>query len=78
MTSADPVFGQGGPASEAKSCQSSGAESCEWSKLAMARVQGFYVGQEAFGFLLLKYAFSHILETLFPLIFNIYFNTKSW
>ena len=32
---------------------------------------------EAFGFLMLKYAFSHILETLFILIFDIYFNTKS-
>ena len=31
---------------------------------------------EAFGFLMLKYAFSHILETL-SLIFDIYFNTKS-
>ena len=31
---------------------------------------------EAFGFLMLKYAFSHILETL-SLIFEIYFNTKS-
>ena len=32
---------------------------------------------EAFGFLMLKYAFFHILETLFSLIFNIYFNIKS-
>ena len=78
MTGADPGFCQGGPASEAKSCQSSGAESCEWSELSMARVQGLYVGPEPLGFLLLKYAFSHILETPFPLIFNIYFNTKSW
>ena len=31
---------------------------------------------EAFGFLMLKYVFSHILET-FSLIFDIYFNTKS-
>ena len=31
---------------------------------------------EAFGFLMLKYAFSHILETLFSLIFDIY-DTKS-
>ena len=38
---------------------------CSWGKWAL----------EAFGFLILKYAFSHILETL---IFDIYFNTKSW
>ena len=31
---------------------------------------------EAFGFLMLKYAFSHILETLFSLIFDIYFDNK--
>ena len=31
---------------------------------------------EVFGFLMLKYTFSHILETC-SLIFDIYFNTKS-
>ena len=31
---------------------------------------------EAFGFLMLEYAYSHILETLFS-DFNIYFSTKS-
>ena len=32
---------------------------------------------EAFGFLMLKYAFSHILETPFLSFFDIYFDTKS-
>ena len=54
---ADPGFGQGGaPGSEAESCQRSEAQSREQSKQ--------FCGQ-GFGFLMLKYAFSHILETLF-------------
>ena len=58
-TGADPGFGQGGaPASEAESCRHSEEESCEQSEQSVARVL-------AFGFLMLKYAFSHILETLF-------------
>ena len=32
---------------------------------------------EAFWFLMLKYEFSNILETLFSVIFDIYFSTKS-
>ena len=58
---ADPGFGQGGArTSEVKSCQCSKAESCERSKQSVARKQAL----EAFGFLMFKYAFSHILETL--------------
>ena len=60
---ADPGFGQGGPGSEAKSCRRSEASNLWPGSRAL----------EAFGFLMLKYAFSHILETLF----DIYFNTKS-
>ena len=65
---ADPGFGQGGaPASEAESCRHSKAESHERSEHSAAGVQGPLKGLEAFGFLMLKYAFSHILETLFLL-----------
>ena len=51
----------GGPASEAESCRRSEA-SILWPG-SRARLRAL----EAFGFLMLKYAFSHILETLFPL-----------
>ena len=54
----DPGFGRGGgAASENESCWCSGVQLCEWSKLSE-------VG-EAFEFLMFKYAFSNILETLF-------------
>ena len=49
----------GAPGAEAESCRHSEAESRERSEQFAAGVQ------EAFGFLMLKYAFSHILETLF-------------
>ena len=50
---------KGGPASEAESCPHSETESRKRSEQSAARAL------EAFGFLMLKYAFSHILETLF-------------
>ena len=57
---ADPGFGQGGdPASE--SCRHSEASNLQPGSRACLRVL------ETFGFLMLKYAFSHILETLFLL-----------
>ena len=57
-TGADPGFGQeGAPGSEAENCRCSEAESHERSEQ--------FAALEAFGFLMLKYAFSHILETLF-------------
>ena len=59
---ADPGFGQGGaPASEAESCRRSKASILQPGSRARLRAL------EAFGFLMLKYAFSHILETLFLL-----------
>ena len=65
-TGADPGFGQGGtPASEAENCRRSQAESRERSEQSVAGVQGPLKGPGSFGFLMLKYAFSHILETLF-------------
>ena len=51
-----PGFGQGGPASEAESCRRSSAESSEWSEPLAAKV--LKQALEAFGFLMLKYAFS--------------------
>ena len=65
MNTINPGFGQGGgaPASEAKSCRHSEAESCQQSEHSAAIKQAL----EAFGFLMLKHAFSHILETLFLL-----------
>ena len=69
FTGANPGFGQGGgPGSEAESCQCSEVSNLQPGSRACLRAL------EAFGFLMLKYAFSHILETLF----DIYFNTKSW
>ena len=50
---------KGGPASEAESCRRSKASNL-WPG-SRARLRAL----EAFGFLMLKYAFSHILETLF-------------
>ena len=50
----------GAPGAEAESCRRSEAELRERSEQFAAGVQ-----MEAFGFLMLKYAFSHILETLF-------------
>ena len=55
----------GAPGSEAKSCRCSEVESCEQSEQYAAGVQGLLKGLEALGFLMLKYAFSHILETCF-------------
>ena len=52
------IWSRGAPACKAESCRCSEAESREQSEQSVARVLGF-------GFLMLKYAFSHILETLF-------------
>ena len=79
MTGEDPGFGQGGPQPPRPKV----ADLVKWS--CMSEVSYLWLGSraglralETFGFLMLKYAFSHILETLFSLIFDIYFNTKSW
>ena len=58
FSGADPGFGQGGaPSCEAESCQHSEASNLWPGSRACLRTR------EAFG--VLKYAFSHILETLF-------------
>ena len=63
---ADPGFGQGGPqvlrpkgTDVAKRSHMSEASNLQWGSSALKWAL------EAFGFLMLKYAFSHILETLF-------------
>ena len=67
-TGADPGFGQGGPqllrpkvADVAKRSRASEASFLRPGSRALKRAL------EAFGFLMLKYAFSHILDTLFLL-----------
>ena len=78
ITGADPGFGQVGPqllrlkvADVAKRSCASKASNLWLGSRARLRVL------EAFGFLMLKYTFSHILETLFLSFFDIYFDTKS-
>ena len=63
---ADPGFGQGGPQVLRPKVADIAKQSC------MSKVSNLRPGSrahlwalEAFGFLMLKYAFSHILETLF-------------
>ena len=72
----DPGFGQGGAqllrpkvADIAKRSRASEASILRLGSRAHLRAL------EAFGFLMLKYAFSHILETVS--YFHIYFDTKS-
>ena len=50
---------------EAESCRRSEAELRERSEQFAAGARAHLRALEAFGFLMLKYAFSHILETLF-------------
>ena len=65
---ADPGFGRGGtPASEAESCRRSKAELRDEASILRPGSRARLRALEAFGFLMLKYAFSHILETLFLL-----------
>ena len=65
-SAADPGFGQGGP----QLLRPKIADIVKWSRASEA--SNLWPGSraclralEAFGFLMLKYAFSHILETLF-------------
>ena len=75
---ADPWFGQGGKASQAESCRCSRVELCKWSELSTAGVHGPLKGPGSFWvFNAQIYAFSHILDS-FSLIYDIYFDTKSW
>ena len=65
---ADPGFGQGGP----QLLTPKVADIAKWSRASEASIlrpgsRAHLRALEAFGFLMLKYAFSHILETLFLL-----------
>ena len=63
---ADAGFGQGGtPVSEAENCWHREAELYKQSEPFAAGVQGPLKALEVFGFLMPKYEFFHILETLF-------------
>ena len=71
FSGADPGFGQGGP----QVLRLKVANVAKWNHTS--EVSNLQLGSralEAFVFLMLKYALSHILETLFS---DIYFNTKS-
>ena len=78
-TGADPGFGrEGAPGSEAESCWHSEVELHERSKQFAARVQGPLKGPENFWvFNAQIYILPHSRDS-FSLIFDIYFNTKSW
>ena len=78
-TGADPGFGQGGaPASEAKSCRRSEAELHERSKHSAAGVQGPLKGPGSFWVFDAQICiFTHSRDS-FSLIFDIFFDTKSW
>ena len=67
-TGADPGFGQGGP----QLLRPKVGDIVKWSCASEASIlqpgsRACLRALEAFGFLMLKYAFSHILETLFLL-----------
>ena len=76
-TGADPGFGQGGgPASEAESCQRSGAESCERSELSVAGVQGPLKGPGSFWVFSAQICILPHSRAPFSLISDIYIKTK--
>ena len=79
ISGADPGFGQGGgPASEAKSCRRSEAESCERSEHSVAGVQGPLKGPGNFWVFDAQICILTHSRDSFSLIFDIYFDTKSW
>ena len=76
---ADPGFGQGGaPASEAESCRHSEAESRERSEHSAAGVQGPLKGPGSFWVFDAQICILTHSRDSFSLIFDIYFDTKSW
>ena len=76
---ADPGFGQAGtPASEAESCRRSEAKSRERSKQSAARVQGPLKGPGSFWVFNAQICILTHSRDSFSLIFDIYFDTKSW
>ena len=76
---ADPGFGQGGaPGAEAESCWRSEAESCKRSEQFVAGVQGPLKGPGSFWVFNAQICILPHSRDSFSLIFDIYFNTKSW
>ena len=76
-TGADPGFGQGGPASEAKSCRCSEVESHEQSEQSVAGVQGLLKGPGSFWVFNAQICILTHSRDSFSVIFDIYFDTKS-
>ena len=76
---ADPGLGQGGaPGPEAESCWHSEAESHERSEQFAAGVQGLLKGPGSFWVFNAQICILPHSRDSFSLIFDIYFNTKSW
>ena len=76
---ADPGFGQGGaPASEAESCRHREAASHERSEHSAAGVQGPLKGPGSFWVFDAQICILTHSRDSFSLIFDIYFDTKSW
>ena len=72
------IWSRGGPGSEAKSCRHSEVESLKRSEQFVAEVQGLLKGPGSFWvFNAQKYILPHSRDS-FSLIFDNYFNTKSW
>ena len=77
VSGADPGFGQGGaPASEAKNCRRSEAESREQSEQSVAGVQGLLKGPGSFWVFNAQICILTHSRDSFSLIFDIYFDTK--
>ena len=72
------IWSRGPPGSEAKSCQHSEAELCEWSNQFAAWVQGPLKGPGSFWVFNAQICILPHSRDSFSLIFDIYFNTKSW
>ena len=68
----------GAPASEAESCRHSEAESCERSEHSVAGVQGPLKGPGSFWVFDAQICILTHSRDSFSLIFDIYFDTKSW
>ena len=78
LTGADPGFGQGGAASEAENCRHSKVKSRKWSKQSAAGVQGPPKGPGSCWVFNAQICILTHSRDSFSLIFDIYFDTKSW
>ena len=68
----------GAPASEMESCRCNEAESREWSEQPAAGVQGSLKGPGSFWVFNAQICILIHSRDSFPLIFDIYLDTKSW